>query len=122
MIQTNWNHLHYDLSAISKDNITYSRVLKKFYLIIGMILVSGGLIMFFTGLKLVGIYESNPDETRGLTPPEPIGFMTWTGIPIALVGVSFVIYGVIAKFGYILIPTISAFLIVMWIMFLISRG
>ncbi|MGQ0794657.1 MAG: hypothetical protein ACT4N5_00530 [Nitrosopumilaceae archaeon] len=59
--------------------------MKKFYLIIGMILVSGGLTMFFTGLKLVEIYQSNPDEIHGLTPPEPIGFMEWTGIPIALV-------------------------------------
>ena len=95
--------------------------MKKFYLITGMILVFGGLMMFFTGLKLVEIYESTATETEGRTPPEPIGFMTWNGIPIALVGVSFVIYGVIAKFGYILIPTISAFLISMWFLVLISR-
>ncbi|MGI0008682.1 MAG: hypothetical protein ACRD92_03580, partial [Nitrosopumilaceae archaeon] len=75
-----------------------------------------------TGIKLAEIYQSTANETEGLTPPEPIGFMEWTGIPIALVGVSFAIYGVIAKFGYILIPTISAFLIVMWILFLSSRG
>jgi len=87
-----------------------------------MILVSVGLIMFFAGLKLVEIYESTANETEGLTPPEPIGFMTWTGIPMALVGASFVIYGVIAKFGYILIPTVSAFLISMWYLYLSSLG
>ena len=93
-------------------------VLKKFYLITGIILISSGLIIFFTGIKLVDYYYLNRLESEGLTPPEPIGFMTWTGIPIALVGVSFVIYGIISKFGYILIPTISAFLIVIWIMYL----
>ena len=87
-----------------------------------MILVSGGLIMFFTGVKLVEIYQSMANETEGLTPPEPIGFMTWNGIPIAFVGASFVIYGVIAKFGYILIPTVSAFLISMWYLYLSSLG
>lgn len=85
-------------------------------------LIVSGLIIFFTGIKLVEMQQSMASEVEGITPSAIYQFMTITGMPITLIGIPVTIHGYVHRFKVMLIPAISAILILIWIVFIVSRG
>ena len=94
-------------------------------LITGIILIVLGIIIFSTMVLTVELERSriNPNEMRSI--PYLAAYNTiaaFVGIPISLVGVVFVIKNWISRLNIFYMVSLSAFLIVSWILFIFSRA
>lgn len=106
--------------------------MKTRFLIIGSIGVVVGLLMFYFGVILIEedreyhsslpTAEYDPDVSS-IRPMQYFDYMPLLGIPISLTSSTVIAYGFFKwKYGYVYVPLISAFLVVMWFAFLLSRG
>ncbi|MEX0862335.1 hypothetical protein [Nitrosopumilus sp.] len=93
---------------------------------IGVVLFVSGLVIFGTAVSIVEFERANmePNEMRSIP---NLAFYNMSavlvGIPISLVGVFFVIGRFVSRFPprYVVCLT-SPFFVVMWILFIFSRG
>jgi len=106
--------------------------MKRIFIILGSIGFVVGLLMFHYGVILIAEYyeyrstlptcEYDPDVSC-IPPMHYSQYMALFGIPITLVSLPTIAYGFVKwKYGYAYMSLIAFLLVVMWFVFLFSRG